>query len=271
METLFPDVGVDQDQGVVLLENMRSIVTAARVDILEGLSLEEQTIRESWWSYLKPLRRLLYCYEIIRDPRNPNGTFGVSLRHFRLLPLYRASQKSIRINETTLKFLYKIAGFFDAPRANDAGDDNRNLEARYDALDVAQKWEMGFNLRRITSRHRPPTFSLTTDGCQCNVNVFAFAPLLEVSDWGYTINREEDEGNVGDGRRYRRRQLNNPLAPAGQENHIREYVPLPVSPESRVVGLDPNRASLFGASWWDGTRNAEGMIFRYDIFVFKDY
>ena len=38
----------------------------------------------------------------------------------------------------------QIAGFFDAPRANDAGDDNRNLEARYDALDVAQngKWDL---------------------------------------------------------------------------------------------------------------------------------
>ncbi|KAI3660626.1 hypothetical protein MP638_004618 [Amoeboaphelidium occidentale] len=130
----------------------------------------------------------------------------------RFLPLCNYQQRHIPIDSGGLQEILKAAGFSYkfASSSRDSVYDNPDLYWR--SLFSLEKIET-FYLNKTPSRRF--AYSITTDGIQVGINVLKLKDVSETNDWGLT-----------------------------PEN---EFVPLHVTPKTRIIGLDPGRRNLYDA------------------------
>jgi hypothetical protein len=202
----------DADQQIDAEIWFYNIFEKAKTIILEERSLAEEDIKESWWTYLRPLWRILRTFEKNnRDDaaqRNTTRRQGRGLRLFSLLPLTAFHRRFLLIDTDTL---YVFFG-----RINWMGL-SRPTEADFDA-NAEEWWRMAFQLERAETRTRRFGFSVATDGMSVSVHL-----KREVPEW---------DGINGHG--FDRAGAYHPLEAGG-----------------RVVGVDPGRRDVFCAVYGD--------------------
>lgn len=166
-----------------------NVFQKAKTIILEDRSLAEDNVKGSWWSYLRPLWRILRTFEKNNrddaEARRTTRRQGRGLRLFSLLPLTAFHRRFILIDTDTL---YTFFG-----RINWMGIGRPTLA---DFGKCAEDWwRMGFRLERVVTQTRRFGFSIATDGT--NVSVYL---KKEVAEWDgvnriffaqYTATRED--------------------------------------------------------------------------------
>ncbi|KAI3655570.1 hypothetical protein MP638_000268, partial [Amoeboaphelidium occidentale] len=168
-----------------------------------------QNHEASWWTYLKPISRLLKTFvnNYTKDAQNrlKNGIHGRGLRLFSLTPISTFKQKFILIDTDALHDLMT--------------SENIGIVVPRDKvvfrLNAMEWWRRAFNVDKQTTATKRFGFSISTNGVEYHQH--NMKPLLHqaINDWGYDF-----EGQF-------------------------HPVDLPQSP--RVIALDPGRASLFVA------------------------
>jgi hypothetical protein len=182
--------------------------------ILNGMLLDVDAIRRSWWEYLVPFHSILKTFkkncQSDAEERMISGTRGHGLRLFSLLPLSNFQRKFIDIDTTAFYDILKSAG----PLAIGITEFPFTTVKQF-RKDAMLWWNHVFRLNKATSEHRRFAFSILTDGVGCSVRIRRPEDKPpEVNDRGFDVNGV--------------------------------YCPLVVD-ENNVIGLDPGRRELFVA------------------------
>ncbi|KAI3655346.1 hypothetical protein MP638_006773, partial [Amoeboaphelidium occidentale] len=178
-------------------------------DILEKQPLDEDSLKASWWTYLKPMSRILKTFvkNHITDAeaRVENGVRGRGLRLFSLTPISSFKQKFILIDTDALH---------DLMTSQDIGMQVPNKESFRE--NTLEWWRTAFDVDKLTTATKRFAFSISTDGVQYHQHNLKQHIRSNINDWGYDF---------------------------GGEFHEME-----LQPETRVVALDPGRGSLYMAA-----------------------
>ena len=194
-----------------------NIFQKTKTIILEDQSLAEDDVKGSWWSYLRPLWRILKTFEKNnRDDaaqRRTTRRRGRGLRLFSLLPFTAFHHRFILIDTDTLYVFFGRINWMGLVRPTKVDFDENAKEW----------WRMAFRLERVETRTRRFGFSIATDGTNVSVHL-----KKETPEWdGVNSHGFDKDGN---------------------------YHPIQVG--NRVVGLDPGRRDLFCAVYGDQRRQA---------------
>jgi hypothetical protein len=124
--------------------------------ILEDRSLAEDDVKGSWWSYLRPLWRILRTFEKNNHDdakaRRTTRRQGRGLRLFSLLPLTAFHRRFILIDTDALYVLFGHINWMGVGRPSKADFDEC----------AEDWWRMGFRLERVVTRTRRFGFSIAT-------------------------------------------------------------------------------------------------------------
>ncbi|KAI3660260.1 hypothetical protein MP638_005123 [Amoeboaphelidium occidentale] len=177
--------------------------------ILNNQPLNEDSLKASWWTYLKPMSRLLKTfvknYEQDAQNRLENGIHGRGLRLFSLTPISAFKQKFILIDTDALHDLMT--------------SENIGIVVPRDKvvfrLNAMEWWRRAFNVDKLTTDTKRFGFSVSTNGVKYHQHNMKQFERSEINDWGY--------------------------------NYEGEFIPLEINGQTRVVALDPGRNSLYVA------------------------
>ena len=187
--------------------------------ILENRTLSDENVKQTWWGYLRPLWRILKTFEknYQADANNRRITRrrGRGLRLFTILPHSKLQKRFVLIDSTALYRLLSATNHCGLGKIS-LDDFNENLE---------HWWKMAFNIDKVTTTNRRFGFSIMTDGMSVSVNLrrVTVKDNIKVNSYGF----DEDKN----------------------------FYPLNISKDDRVVGLDPGRKDLFVAVYGDEKKN----------------
>ncbi len=124
------------------------------------LSVGEADVKAEWWRYLKPLHRILRCFEKHGRRCAESGQGGKKgLKLFTLLPLHSYQWRHFLLDTNALYDLYSSIGFADHSRVT-------LRDFRENAL---LWWRRAFHIDTVTTSRRKFAFSLQTDGVAASV------------------------------------------------------------------------------------------------------
>ncbi|KAI3656220.1 hypothetical protein MP638_002288 [Amoeboaphelidium occidentale] len=177
--------------------------------ILNNQPLDEDSLKASWWIYLKPMSRLLKTfvnnYEQDAQNRLENGIHGRGLRLFSLTPISTIKQNFILIDTDALHDLMTSENIgIVVPRDK--------VVFRVNAMEW---WRRAFNVDKLTTATKSFGFSISTNGVEYHQHNMKQFERSEINDWGY--------------------------------NYEGEFIPLEINGQTRVVAFDPGRNSLYVA------------------------
>ncbi|KAI3657693.1 hypothetical protein MP638_003703, partial [Amoeboaphelidium occidentale] len=145
--------------------------------ILNNQPLDEDSLKASWWTYLKPMSRLLKTfvnnYEQDAQNRLENGIHGRSLRLFSLTPISTVKQKFIIIDTDALHDLMTSENIgIVVPR------DKVVFRVNYMEL-----WRRAFKVDKLTTATKRFGFSISTNGVEYHQHNMKQFERSEINDW----------------------------------------------------------------------------------------
>ena len=145
--------------------------------ILNGMSIQHETMKQSWWLYLCPFYHMLYYFEQHQDFYHVNNIHQHKLKLFTLLPIRKLIPKNVHIDETILKeILYRWFRIH-----------NEENPWAYFNIGLAIPHE-GRHGNMLLQFHG----SIKTDGVKCSVLIDKVPrPRAQVNDHGFLFTDEE--------------------------------------------------------------------------------